>query len=43
MPVFLALELREHNHSDVAVYIALCELGVFVLWLLGSRRLGLEQ
>lgn len=38
VPVFLVLELREHDRSDVSVYIALCESGVFVLWLLGSGR-----
>ncbi len=38
VPVFLVLELREHDRSDVSVYIALCEPGVFVLWLLGSGR-----
>lgn len=36
MPVFLALELREYNHVDMTVYVA---LRVFVLCLLE----GMEQ
>lgn len=37
MPVFLALELREHNRSDMAVYIALCKPGCLCSQIVGQQ------